>query len=200
MTVNNDLTWQKTNISSIDREKLNGHKGGILWFTGLSGSGKSTVAAVIEENLHSKGVRTYLLDGDNIRHGLNKDLGFSPEDRKENIRRISEVAKLFVDAGLIVLVSFISPYRKDREFARSLVLEGKFIEIHVDCPVEVCENRDVKGLYQKARQGIIKDFTGITAPYEKPDNPEIILKTAEQSIETCAIQVIKYLQERGFIK
>jgi len=186
-------------IRKEDRQKQKGHKSAILWFTGLSGSGKSTLAHTVEEKLYNMGVHTYVLDGDNIRKGLNKDLGFSPEDRKENIRRIGEVAKLFVDAGLIVLTAFISPYRKDREFVRGLVEKGEFIEIYVKCPLDVCESRDVKGLYKKARQGLIKEFTGIDAPYEEPENPEIVVETDKESIQESTDKIIKYLLEKKYL-
>lgn len=185
-------------ITKKDRHRLNGHKSAILWFTGLSGSGKSTLAHKVEELLFEMGIRTYVLDGDNIRMGLNKNLGFSKEDREENIRRISEVAKLFVDAGLIVLTAFISPYRKDREMARNLVEKDEFIEIYVKCPLDVCEKRDVKGLYEKARQGIIKNFTGIDDPYEEPLSPEIIIETDKLTLEESAKKIIDYLKNNGY--
>lgn len=187
-------------IIKEDRCKLNGHSSAILWFTGLSQSGKSTIAHRVEEELYLKGVRTYVLDGDNIRKGLNKNLGFSKEDREENIRRIGEVARLFVEAGIVVLVAFISPYRKDREIVRNLVDEGEFIEIFVKCPLEVCEQRDTKGLYKKARQGIIKQFTGIDDPYEEPDNPEILLETDKKSILQCSREIVEYLEKRKIIE
>ncbi len=190
----------KGRINKADRQRLMGHKSVILWFTGLSGSGKSTLAHAVEEKLFSMGIHTYVLDGDNIRTGLNKDLGFSEEDRKENIRRIGEVAKLFVDAGLIVLTAFISPYRRDRDFVRNLVEEGEFIEVYVKCPLEVCERRDVKGLYKKARQGIIKNFTGIDDPYEEPLSPEITVETDKESVEESVDKIISYLIKRGIIK
>jgi len=186
-------------ITKKDRHKLNGHKSCILWFTGLSGSGKSTLAHRVEEILFEMGIRTYVLDGDNIRMGLNKNLGFSKEDREENIRRIAEVAKLFVDAGIIVLTAFISPYRRDRDLARSLVEKGEFIEIYVKCPLEVCEKRDVKGLYEKARKGIIKQFTGIDDPYEEPENPEIVVETDKHSLDDSANIVVNYLKEKGYL-
>ncbi len=188
------------NIKKEDRQKLKGHKSAILWFTGLSGSGKSTVAHKLEEKLFEMGIHTYVLDGDNIRTGLNKDLGFSAEDREENIRRIGEVAKLFVDAGIIVLSAFISPYIKDRETVRNLVEEGEFIEIYVKCPLEVCEQRDVKGLYKKAREGIIKNFTGIDDPYEEPKNPEIIVETDKETLEESVNKIINYLKEKGYLE
>jgi adenylylsulfate kinase len=170
-----------------------------LWFTGLSGSGKSTIANALELKLQALGAHTYLLDGDNVRHGLNKNLGFSPEDRVENIRRIGEVAKLFVDAGVIVLTAFISPYRQDRDMVRKIVEPGEFIEVFVDTPIEVCEERDPKGLYKKARAGEIPNFTGISAPYEAPNAPEIVLKTATKSIEESAEELIAYLKGHNYI-
>ena len=190
----------KGHITRKDRERLKGHKSFILWFTGLSGSGKSTLSHRVEELLYQQGIHTYILDGDNIRTGLNKDLGFSEQDRKENIRRIGEVAKLFVDAGVVVLSAFISPYKRDREFVRSLVSEGDFIEIYVKCPLEVCEQRDPKGLYKKARQGIIKNFTGIDDPYEEPENPEIVVETDKMSIDECARKIFDYLKKRKLLE
>ncbi len=187
------------NINKKDRQRLMGHKSAILWFTGLSGSGKSTLAHAVEEKLYTIGIHTYVLDGDNIRTGLNKDLGFSEKDRQENIRRIGEVAKLFVDAGLIVLTAFISPYRKDRNFVRNLVEDGEFIEIYVKCPLEVCEQRDVKGLYKKAREGIIKNFTGIDDPYEEPENPEITVETHIETVEESVSKIVNYLIKKGII-
>jgi adenylylsulfate kinase len=186
-------------INKKDRHKLNGHKSCILWFTGLSGAGKSTLAHRVEEILFEMGIRTYVLDGDNIRMGLNKNLGFSKEDREENIRRIAEVAKLFVDAGIIVLTAFISPYKKDRNLARSLVEEGEFIEIYVKCPLDICEKRDVKGLYEKARKGIIKQFTGIDDPYEEPENPEIVIETDKYTLEESANKIVNYLKEKRYL-
>jgi len=186
-------------ITRKDRERIKGHKSFILWFTGLSGSGKSTLAHRVEELLYEQGIHTYVLDGDNIRMGLNKDLGFSEEDRRENIRRIGEVAKLFVDAGIVVLTAFISPYRRDREFVRNLVNDGDFIEVYVKCPLEVCEQRDPKGLYKKARAGIIKNFTGIDDPYEEPENPEIVVETDKMSIDECAQKINSYLKEKKLI-
>ncbi|WP_456397189.1 adenylyl-sulfate kinase [Desulfurobacterium sp.] len=190
----------KGRITREDREKMKKHKSFILWFTGLSGSGKSTLSHCVEERLYQMGVHTYVLDGDNVRMGLNKDLGFSEKDRRENIRRIGEVAKLFVDAGVVVLTAFISPYRRDRDFVRGLVNEGDFIEVYVKCPLEICESRDPKGLYKKARAGIIKNFTGIDDPYEEPLNPEIVVETDKNSIDECADRIISYLLERGLIK
>jgi len=199
-TEKNFIIPHEGNIKKEDRQRQKGHKSAILWFTGLSGSGKSTLAHSVEERLFEMGIHTYVLDGDNIRTGLNKDLGFSAEDRKENIRRIGEVAKLFVDAGIITLTAFISPYRKDRELVRNLVEEEEFIEIYVKCPLEVCEQRDVKGLYQKARSGIIKNFTGIDDPYEEPENPEIIVETDKESIEESVNKIINYLKNNGYLE
>ena len=190
----------KSIITKKERQKLNGHRSFILWFTGLSGSGKSTIAHRVEEELYKRGVRTYVLDGDNIRTGLNKDLGFSKEDREENIRRIGEVAKLFVDAGIVVLTAFISPYRKDRNFVRSIVGEKEFVEIYVKCPLEVCEKRDAKGLYKKAREGIIKQFTGIDDPYEEPENPEIVVETDKMSVDECVKKILNYIDENELLK
>jgi adenylylsulfate kinase len=194
-----NIVWHNTTVTKEDRQKLNGHKSGILWFTGLSASGKSTLANALEKELHIRGLRTYLLDGDNIRHGINKDLGFSPEDRTENIRRIGEVAKLFVDAGSLVLTAFISPYQADRQLARSLVDEGEFIEIYVKCSIETCEQRDPKGLYKKAKNGEIPEFTGISSPYEEPEKPELIVENDKQTLEQSVEQIIAYLIEKKFI-
>ncbi|QZT33921.1 adenylyl-sulfate kinase [Caldalkalibacillus thermarum TA2.A1] len=193
------IVWHKTSVSKQDRQALNGHKSCILWFTGLSGSGKSTLANALARALHEQKVRTYVLDGDNIRHGLNKDLGFSPQDRVENIRRIGEVAKLFVDAGIMTLTAFISPYRADREQVRALVEEGEFIEVYVKCPLSECEQRDPKGLYKRARAGEIPHFTGISAPYEEPENPELIIETDRVSVEEAVEQLIRYLKDRQMI-
>jgi adenylylsulfate kinase len=194
-----NIVWHDTKITKEKRAKLTNQKPCILWFTGLSGSGKSTVANAVEEKLYNNKNFTYLLDGDNIRHGLNKDLGFSEEDRVENIRRIGEVAKLFVDAGLIVLTAFISPFRRDRDFVRSLVEDGEFIEIFVDTPIEECEKRDPKGLYKKARNGEIKNFTGIDSPYEPPVKPEIHIRNVGISVDEASDIVINYLKEKGYI-
>ena len=186
-------------ITKDDRRALNGHGSAILWFTGLPSSGKSTLANEVEKVLIQTQKRTYILDGDNVRMGLCGDLGFSAEDREENIRRIGEVSKLFTDAGVIVLSAFVSPYRADRDKIRDLVDEGEFIEVFVDCPVEECEKRDVKGLYKKAREGIIKGFTGIDDPYEEPTNAEIVIKTSELSIEESTNKILDYLGEKGII-
>jgi adenylylsulfate kinase len=197
--MDNHIVWKKYKVTKIDRQQLNRHKSGVLWFTGLSGSGKSTLANEVDVRLHELKVRSYVLDGDNIRHGLNKGLGFNMEDRIENIRRIGEVAKLFVNSGQIVSTAFISPFRGDREQARKLFNEGEFIEIFVDCPLSICEHRDPKGLYRKVRKGEIDDFTGIDSPYEAPINPELTIKTYEFTSSECADQVIAYLKEREFL-
>jgi adenylylsulfate kinase len=194
-----NLTVFRPRITRADREKLNGHRSFILWFTGLSGSGKSTIAHRLEENLFRKNIRTYVLDGDNVRAGLNRDLGFSAEQREENIRRIGEVAKLLIDAGVVVLTAFISPYKKDRAIARNLVNKGEFVEIYVRCPVEICEQRDVKGLYRKARQGIVRQFTGIDDPYEEPEGPEIILETDRKNIDQCVQQIFEFLEANRLV-
>ncbi|WP_374719213.1 adenylyl-sulfate kinase [Parageobacillus toebii] len=195
-----NIVWHQTSITKEDRRKRNGHHSAILWFTGLSGSGKSTIANAVSKKLFDLGIQNYVLDGDNIRHGLNKDLGFSAEDRTENIRRIGEVAKLFVDSGQFVLTAFISPFAQDRELVRHLVEKDEFIEIYVKCPLEECERRDPKGLYKKARNGEIRDFTGIDSPYEAPVSPELTLETDRYTIDECANQVIAYLRNRNFIK
>ena len=194
-----NITWHDAIVTAEDREKLLNQKGCVIWFTGLSGSGKSTLANAVEHILHQQRHHTYVLDGDNVRHGLNKNLGFSPEDREENIRRIGEVAKLFADAGTIVMTAFISPYRADRDQARELITEGRFVEVFVDCPLEVCEERDTKGLYKKARAGEIKEFTGISAPYEQPLNPEVTVNTAELSLEESAHAVVASLTKAGLV-
>ena len=194
-----NITWHEHKVSREEREKLLNQKGVLIWFTGLSASGKSTVANEVAHKLHELGKFAYILDGDNVRHGLNKDLGFSPEDREENIRRISEVGNLFTDAGIITLTAFISPYRKDRDFARELVGPGRFIEVFVNASIETCEKRDPKGLYKKAKSGEIKEFTGISAPYEAPLNPEIELNADELSIEEETEIVINYLKDNNYI-
>jgi adenylylsulfate kinase len=180
-------------ISIKDRRKSNKHSSFLLWFTGLSGSGKSTIANVVEQKLHKKGIKTFTLDGDNIRKGINKDLTFEPEDRTENIRRIAEVANLMINAGLVTLAAFVSPYKKDRENIRSIVKDVNFVEIFVNTSVEECERRDVKGLYKKARAGEIKNMTGISAPYEAPENPDIEIKTENESVEAAADRIVDYI-------
>jgi len=194
-----NVVWHHATVTRERRERRTGHKTAILWFTGLSGAGKSTLAHAVEEALYARGCNTFVLDGDNVRHGLCGDLGFSEEDRQENIRRIGEAAKLFLEAGVIVLTAFISPFRRDRRAVRNLVMHGDFLEVYCKAPIEVCEERDVKGLYKKARAGLIKDFTGISSPYEDPVNPELIVNTGTDSLETCADQVIKMLEERGIL-
>ncbi len=199
MTASKNIHWHAATITREDREKMNGHKSTILWFTGLSGSGKSTLAHAVEDRLYKLGARTYVLDGDNIRHGLCKDLGFSDADRTENIRRIGEVAKLFTDSGVMALTAFISPFRSDRDAVRALVEDGDFVEIYCKCDLGVCEERDVKGLYKKARAGEIPEFTGINSPYEEPLKAEIEIDTAAQSIEESVEQVINTLIARDII-
>ena len=194
-----NITWHRSEVTRVDRENLNGHQAAVLWFTGLSGSGKSSLALEVEKTLYERGCRTYILDGDNIRHGLNKDLGFSPEDREENIRRIGEVAKLIMEAGVIAVTAFISPYRADRDRARAIAEEGRFFEIYLDCPLEVCERRDPTGLYKKARAGQIPEFTGISAPYEAPLHPELVIPTGEESLEQSTNRVLALLEEREII-
>ncbi|NMD69198.1 adenylyl-sulfate kinase [Bacillus sp. DNRA2] len=194
-----NITWHELSLSKESRRKQNGHQSFVLWFTGLSGSGKSTVANAVAQKLFETGIRNYVLDGDNVRHGLNKDLGFSDEDRTENIRRIGEVAKLFVDSGQVVLTAFISPFIVDRELVRNLLEEDEFVEIYVNCPLEECEKRDPKGLYDKARKGLIPDFTGIHSPYEEPHNPELVVNTSESTVEECVEQIIQYLSQRNAI-
>ncbi len=195
---NRTLTRLETSVQREDRIRISGQRGAVLWFTGLSGSGKSTVANAVVSRLNLLGRLTYLLDGDNVRTGLCADLGFSNEDRQENIRRVSHVAKLFVDANLITLVSFISPFRQERRNARSLI-GADFIEVFVDASLQTCEDRDPKGLYKKARQGAIADFTGISSPYEAPEHPEITLKTGEENVDACVDRVLDYLKSRNHI-
>ncbi|RRN67498.1 adenylyl-sulfate kinase [Peribacillus simplex] len=199
MSKSTNVTWHETSLTKELRRKQNGHESTVLWFTGLSGSGKSTIANAVAKELYNRNIRSYVLDGDNVRHGLNKDLGFSEEDRTENIRRIGEVSKLFVDSGQFVLTAFISPFRADRQIVRDLLDEGEFIEVYIKCPIEECEVRDPKGLYDKARKGIIKDFTGIDSPYEEPEQPEIVLESDKYSIEECVEQVIGYLTAKKAI-
>jgi adenylylsulfate kinase len=192
-----NVVWHHATVTRARREALNGHRGAVLWFTGLPGSGKSTLAHTVEEKLHRMGCRTFVFDGDNVRHGLCGDLGFSPEDRHENIRRIGEMTKLFLDAGIIAVTAFISPYRVDRERVRGIVGAADFLEIHCDCPIEVCEQRDGKGMYEKARQGLIKNFTGVSAPYEAPLAPDLRLNTGADPLDDCADRVVALLADRG---
>lgn len=198
-TTNQNIVWHEPSVYRYDREEMNGHKSVIVWFTGLSGAGKSTLAHTLEDYLHRNKVRTYVLDGDNIRKGLCNDLGFSKEDRTENIRRIGEVSKLMMEAGIIVLSAFISPFIKDRNIVRHLVENGEFIEVYCDASLDVCESRDPKGLYKKAREGEIIEFTGISSPYETPENPEIILDTVNFSVKECIDKLIFYLEEQKVI-
>lgn len=195
----NHITWHDTSVTVEERRLRNKHHSFVLWFTGLSGSGKSTIANALAAELFSKNINTYVLDGDNIRHGLNKDLGFSDDDRKENIRRIAEVSKLFVDNGTITITAFISPFREDRESARSILPEGEFIEVYIKCPLQACEERDPKGLYKKARNGEIPSFTGIDSPYEEPLQPELTIDTEGLSVQQSVAQIVRYLQGRQLI-
>ena len=195
-----NVVWQTTEITQEHRNTLNRQKSAILWFTGLSGSGKSTIANLVESFLHRNAIRTYILDGDNVRHGLNSDLGFGDKDRQENIRRIGEVSKLFIDAGVMVLTSFISPFKDDRQLVRNLVKSHEFIEIYVNCPLGVCEERDIKGLYSRARKGEIKHFTGIDSPYESPDSPEIVIDAAGSNEHHAANIIISYLINNNYIQ
>lgn len=194
-----NIVWHKYSINKADRAAKNQQRPVVIWFTGLSGSGKSTLAEALEKALFSEGARCYLLDGDNVRHGLNKDLGFGDASRVENIRRVGEVAKLMADAGLIVLAAFISPFRADREMVRSILEPGEFIEVHLDTPLNVCEQRDPKGLYKKARAGMIPHFTGIDSPYEIPENPEIRIDSSAQPIEVSVHQIMAHLHEKGYL-
>jgi adenylylsulfate kinase len=194
-----NITWHHATVTRAEREGRNGNRGVILWYTGLSGCGKSTIAIEVEKRLFELGRHTYLLDGDNVRFGLNKNLGFAPQDRTENIRRIGEVAKLFVDAAIMVSTAFISPYRIDRDQVRTLVAKGDMLEIFIKCDVSVCEQRDPKGLYKKARAGEITDFTGISAPYEEPLHPEIVIDSGVLSIDECAQTVVDYLSAHKYI-
>jgi adenylylsulfate kinase len=199
MSIQNNIRWQDALVSRADRELQNGHKSALLWFTGLSGAGKSTLAHAVDRTLYERACKSYVLDGDNVRHGLSADLGFSAQDREENIRRVGEVAKLFNEVGVITLTAFISPYRADRARVRALVGAENFIEIYCHCPLEVCEQRDVKGLYAKARQGLIEDFTGISSPYEAPECPELSLDTSRLPPEECVAQILGLLRARRIV-
>lgn len=194
-----NTVWHHATVTRERREILNGHRGAVIWLTGLSGAGKSTLAHEIEERLHRMGCHTFVFDGDNVRHGLCGDLGFSEQDRSENNRRIGEMVKLFVDAGVIALTAFISPYRKDRERVRQIVGERDFFEIYCQCSLDICESRDVKGLYRRARAGEIKDFTGISSPYEAPEYPSLVLDTGTQTLEQCVDQAVAMLVNRGVV-
>jgi adenylylsulfate kinase len=197
--VSKNIVWHHGKLTDDQRAKKLGHRGAVVWFTGLSGSGKSTMARELELALVENGISAAVLDGDNVRHGLNKDLGFSAEDRVENIRRIGEVAKLFAQNNVVAITAFISPYKADRDAVRALLPVGQFLEILCNAPLDVCESRDPKGLYKKARAGEVADFTGISAPYEAPEKPELVLNTGTDSLETCTKQVLKLLQEKGVI-
>jgi adenylylsulfate kinase len=195
-----NIKWHHGKITKVDRVKLLNQKGVTIWLTGLSGSGKSTIAVELEHALIENRHQAYILDGDNIRHGLNKNLGFSHEDRTENIRRIGEVARLFTDASIITIAAFISPYREDRDAVRRLLNDGEFIEVYVECPLDVCEERDTKGLYKKARAGEVKDFTGISAPYEEPLNPELTIDSSKLTVVESTREILNYLEEKGYVK
>jgi adenylylsulfate kinase len=196
---NNHVVWDDRYVKSSERNLLNNHKSGLVWFTGLSASGKSTIAHLVERELFNRGIRTYVFDGDNVRHGINSNLGFSREDRRENLRRIAELSKLFVDAGMIVLAAFISPYKEDREYMKQRFDGDNFLEIYVKCSIEECERRDPKGQYKKARAGIIKEYTGISAPYEEPENPDLILDTENIDIETSVKKVLELFDKEKFL-
>jgi bifunctional enzyme CysN/CysC len=194
-----NVVWEGLNIPREDREKKNDHKAAVVWLTGLSGSGKSTIARELEKRLFDRDLQTMMLDGDNVRHGLSGDLGFTPNDRQENIRRVGEVARLFFEQGNVTLCTFISPYQEDRDRVRDLVDDGRFFEVHVDCPLEVCKERDAKGLYEKAEKGEIANFTGVTAPYEAPENPEVVVNTDEDDVDACVNQIIAALEDEGIL-
>lgn len=200
LTVDRNIKWQHALVTRADREVQASHKSVILWFTGLSGAGKSTLAHAVELALYREGCRTFVFDGDNVRHGLCADLGFSDQDREENIRRVGEMAKLFIEAGVIALTAFISPFKRDRGRVRALVPAGDFIEIYCRCPLHVCEQRDVKGLYAKARRGLIRDFTGVSSPYEAPEYPDLMLDTSSQALDDCVSEVMQLLWQRGIVK
>jgi adenylylsulfate kinase len=193
------VVWRENLVDRQDRNRLNKHRSALVWFTGLPSSGKSTIAHHLEKELFALGIRAYVLDGDNVRHGMNSNLGFSREDRKENLRRIAELSKLMVDAGIVVLAAFVSPYKEDRDFVRKKVGEESFFEIFVQCSPEVCENRDPKGHYRKAKEGIIKNFTGVSGPYEEPEAPEVVLDTEQLDVQDAVLKVLEFLDSRKFI-
>ncbi|MCJ1765420.1 adenylyl-sulfate kinase [Mammaliicoccus sciuri] len=199
MSASTNITWHDSEVTKAQRQECNGHKSVVIWFTGLSGSGKSTISVALEKALFEQNITSYRLDGDNIRHGLNQNLGFSPEDRKENIRRIGEVGKLMVDAGVVTMTAFISPYEEDRNTVREILEDGEFIEVFTKCSLDECESRDPKGLYKKARSGEIKEFTGINAPYEEPSNPEIVIDTENESVEESVEKIVAYLKENQYL-
>ena len=194
-----DIVWHETLVDLQDRNRKNKHKSGVVWFTGCPASGKSTIAHHLEKELFNRSIHCHVLDGDNVRHGINSDLGFSREDRRENLRRIAELSKLFVDAGLVVLAAFVSPYCEDREYIRQIVGSEFFFEAYVKCSIETCEKRDPKGQYKKARAGLIKEYTGISAPYETPPNPDIVLDTEELDVESAVKKVLEFLDRKKFI-
>ncbi|MBI5634144.1 MAG: adenylyl-sulfate kinase [Nitrospirae bacterium] len=194
-----NVFWHERLVSRLERNRMNKHKSGVVWFTGLSASGKSTIAHHLEKALFDRGIRSYVLDGDNVRHGINSNLGFSREDRKENLRRIAEIAKLYIDAGIVVLAAFISPYREDRSYVKEIVGPEDFFEIYVKCSLNVCEMRDPKGLYKKARAGLIKNYTGIDAPYEEPLHPDLTIDTVDLDVDSSVKGVLTFLDERKFI-
>lgn len=200
ITKSTNVIWHQSILSRVERERLKGHKGVVIWFTGLSGAGKSTLAHAVEKACFERGHHTYVLDGDNVRHGLCNDLGFSSQDRSENIRRVGEMAKLFVDAGEIIMTAFISPFRDDRRRIRKLMDDGDFLEVYCESSLERCEERDIKGMYQRARTGEILEFTGISSPYEAPLNPELIVNTGEWSIEESVATVLRLLEERSILR
>ncbi|OZI10731.1 adenylyl-sulfate kinase [Bacillaceae bacterium SAS-127] len=195
-----NIIWHDQSLTKAQRRHKNNHHSAVFWFTGLSGSGKSTIANAAAQKLHELGVQTYVLDGDNIRHGLNQDLGFSDQDRKENIRRIGEVAKLFVDSGQLVFTAFISPFQEDRDIVRSLLQPDEFVEVFVNCPIDECEERDPKGLYKKARSGDIPQFTGISSPYEAPKTPELMLQTDQNTVDECVEQLLAFIKKQNWLK
>ncbi|MEB6195234.1 adenylyl-sulfate kinase [Mammaliicoccus sciuri] len=199
MSASTNITWHDSEVTKAQRQERNGHKSVVIWFTGLSGSGKSTISVALEKALFKQNITSYRLDGDNIRHGLNQNLGFSPEDRKENIRRIGEVGKLMVDAGVVTMTAFISPYEEDRNTVRDILEDGEFIEVFTKCSLDECESRDPKGLYKKARSGEIKEFTGINAPYEEPSNPEIVIDTENESVVESVEKIVAYLKENQYL-
>lgn len=198
MHKNNNVVWHTPKVTRQMREALNGHRSFVLWFTGLPSSGKSTIAHAVEKKLHDMGIKTYTLDGDNVRHGLCSDLDFSPKDREENLRRIGEMIKLFLDAGVVVLAAFVSPFRKDRERVRNMLSKRDFVEIYCKCPVDVCEMRDPKGMYKKAKKGEIKDYTGVSAPYEEPESPDLILDTNNVGINENLKNVLQFIERQGY--
>lgn len=193
------IVWHESLVNSRDRNRLNKHKSGVLWFTGLPASGKSTIAHHLEKELFDRGIRAYVLDGDNVRHGMNSNLGFSREDRRENLRRIAELSRLFIDAGVVVLAAFVSPHKEDRVFVREIVGDGCFFEVYVKCTVDTCEKRDPKGHYTKAKAGIIKEYTGVSAPYDIPEHPDITINTEELDVSSSVSKIIEYLADRKFI-